>query len=182
MVEFPLHTLDSAPEASRQILVQAQKDRGAPPNMYRTLAEAPAALGAYEQVRQAFSESSLSALERQVVYLTAAHKNRCHYCTRQDAAFGDESERARQVAEAIRGDRPIGDSRLQALRVFTAAVTEQRGWVSDQATAAFLAAGYERAHVLEVVIGIGLVTISAYANHLAATPLDTAAEGGRLAS
>ena len=39
---------------------------------------------------------------------------------------------------------------------------------------AFLAAGYTQQSVLEVVLGVGMKTLSNYTNHLAETPLDDA--------
>ena len=40
--------------------------------------------------------------------------------------------------------------------------------------AAFLNAGYTRTQVLEVVLGVGVKTLSNYTNHIADTPLDAA--------
>ena len=37
---------------------------------------------------------------------------------------------------------------------------------------AFRDAGYTRANLLEVVLGVGLKTLSNYTNHLAGTPVD----------
>ena len=56
------------------------------------------------------------------------------------------------VIEAIRNDQPIANSKLEALRTFTTAVVEKRGWVSEDDTAAFLAAGYSKAQILEIVL------------------------------
>jgi len=39
---------------------------------------------------------------------------------------------------------------------------------------AFLAAGYTKANVLEVILGTGLKVLSNYTNHVADTPLDQA--------
>ena len=37
---------------------------------------------------------------------------------------------------------------------------------------AFLAAGYARSHVFDVILGISLKRLSNYSNHIADTPLD----------
>jgi alkylhydroperoxidase family enzyme len=50
----------------------------------------------------------------------------------------------------------------------------QRGWVNDTEIEAFLAAGYTHCHVLDIVLGIGMKTLSNYTNHIAHTPLDPA--------
>jgi len=171
MIEFPLHTLDTAPALSRALLTESGAHQAHVPNLVRTMAESPAALQGFEQLRRAFAHSGLSTLEQQVVYLTAAKANACHYCLTQ-GGLCDNSTEARAAADAIRTDRPIEDAKLQALRRFAAAMTTQRGWVSDQAVAEFLAAGYERAHVLDLITGVALATLSSYTNHVAATPID----------
>ncbi|MFI9590520.1 hypothetical protein [Nonomuraea sp. NPDC052265] len=39
---------------------------------------------------------------------------------------------------------------------------------------AFLAAGHTRRHVLDIVLGVGVKSLSNYINHIACTPLDPA--------
>jgi alkylhydroperoxidase family enzyme len=82
------------------------------------------------------------------------------------------------VIEAIREDRPIDDSRLETLRAFTTAVIEKRGWVSDNDISTFLAAGFSRAQILEVIVGISFKTLSNYTNHIVDTPLDAEFQSG----
>ncbi len=77
-----------------------------------------------------------------------------------------------EVIASLRDDRPISYAKLEALRQFTKAVVSQRGWVPEQNLQAFLDAGYTRAQVLEVVLGVSLKTLSNFINHLAETPID----------
>ncbi len=171
MTQFPLHTPSTAPTPSKAILSQIANAGAEAPNLVRALAEAPAALTGFQQLKAAFANSSLSPLEQEVVYISVAKANECHYCTAQTGAF-DSSPEAQAAADAIRGERPIRDPRLQVLRRFAMAMTSQRGWVSDTHIEDFLAAGYSRAQVLEVISGIALATLSSYVNHVAATPID----------
>lgn len=167
MIEQPLHTATSAP-ASRAIF---HGGGGEPSNLMRTLAESPATLSGFSQLGIAFSKSSLSPLEQQVVYLSASRANSCHYCTAQQGPF-DYSDESREACAAIVGDRPIEDPRLQALRRFTQSLTNERGWVAGHEVDVFLDAGFDQAQVLEVICGISLATLASYTNHIAATPLD----------
>jgi hypothetical protein len=48
------------------------------------------------------------------------------------------------------------------------------GFVSNEDTADFLAAGYTQAQILEVILGVTFKTLSNYTNHIAETPLDAA--------
>ena len=47
-----------------------------------------------------------------------------------------------------------------------------RGVVSDADTEAFLAAGYTRQNILDVVLGLSHKVLSNYVNHFADTPVD----------
>ncbi len=78
------------------------------------------------------------------------------------------------VIKAARSGKPYADNRLEALRQFTRSVVVDRGWVSDEELETFLAAGFNRQHVLEVVVGVAHKAISTYTNHIAKTPLDAA--------
>ena len=49
----------------------------------------------------------------------------------------------------------------------------ERGFVGDTAVDAFIAAGYTRAQVLEVVLITACKTISNYVNHIAHTPKES---------
>jgi alkylhydroperoxidase family enzyme len=76
------------------------------------------------------------------------------------------------VVQALRDGRPIADAKLEALHVFTTLVVRERGFAPDAAIDAFLAAGYTRRNVLEVVLGVGTKILSNYTNHLVHTQLD----------
>lgn len=171
MIPFQLHDLETAPHSSRAIMADMQCHGGELPNLLRTLAESPVAIDAYRQLATLLSRSSLTPLEQQVVYVTAAHANQCHYCTAPNPMLG-EDDQADEVTAAIRHGQRLADGRLQTLRRFTATMTEHRGWVPEADVESFLQAGFTQENLLEVITGIALVTLSSYANHIAATPRD----------
>ena len=80
----------------------------------------------------------------------------------------------KNTIQALRNNTPIDDSKLEALRKFTRTVVQERGWVSEEATQAFLDTGYNKAQLLEVITGIAMKTLSNYANHIMETPVDEA--------
>jgi uncharacterized peroxidase-related enzyme len=174
MNSFKVHTKETAQMKSAELLDNAEKAFGFIPNLLGVFAESPAALKAYLTIGHIFDESSLSPTERQVVILTASRFNECHYCIAAHTVVASMQKVQSDVVEAIRNDQPIADNRLQALRVFTTAIVEKRGWVSDDDITAFLAAGYNNAQILEVILGISFKTLSNYTNHIADTPLDDA--------
>lgn len=169
---FPLHEIETAPEAARPILDGARKGFGMVPNLHKVLAEAPAALEGYATLWRIFDKTSLTPAERQVVYLSSNFENECRYCMAGHSVLAKGAGVPADAIAAIRDGQPIADPRLEALRSFTAKLVVNRGWVSDEEVEVFLAAGFSRAQVLEVILGVAVKVISNYTNHLADTPLD----------
>ena len=66
----------------------------------------------------------------------------------------------------------MSDTKLEALSTFAGLLVEQRGRASEDDVTAFLAAGYTRAQILEVIVGLAFKTLSNFTNHLADTPID----------
>ena len=63
------------------------------------------------------------------------------------------------------------------MSVFTRLMVAKRGNTSEEDIQEFLEAGYTEKHILGVVTGIGVKTMSNYFNHIADTPLDEAFQG-----
>lgn len=171
---LPVNTTDGAPPEARDLLDAACSKFGFVPNLLGVMANAPALLEGYMALASAFEKSSLSATERQVVLLATSFENGCDYCMAAHSAIASMQRVAPDVVAALRENRPIADSKLQALREFAAEMVRARGWPTPAAAARFTAAGYRPAQTLDVVLGIGVKTLSNYCNHLAATPLDEA--------
>lgn len=49
-----------------------------------------------------------------------------------------------------------------------------RGHATEAEVETFLAAGYSRTQLFDVLVGVGMKTLSNYTNHIADTPLDVA--------
>jgi uncharacterized peroxidase-related enzyme len=174
---YTVHTIETAPKAAKETLAAAKEGLGFVPNLFAVMAEAPALVKAYATLSRLFDETSLSAVERQTVLLTVSFVNGCEYCIAAHSVIAGMQKVPGDVVQAIRDGNPIADRKLEALRRFTAAVVNTRGWPSEVDTAAFLGAGYGKQQVLEVVLGVGMKTLSNYTNHVAGTPLDQAFAG-----
>lgn len=174
MLQFALHTEETAPADAVSTIEALRKAYGFLPNLIGTLANAPAAARGYAAVADAFESSSLSKVEQQVVLLATSFENRCHYCVAAHSLVARMVGADDATVAALRDGDPIQDDRLEALRSFTVSVVRNRGWSPEADVQAFLDAGFSREQVLEVVTGVTQKTLSNYANHLAATPLDDA--------
>ena len=76
------------------------------------------------------------------------------------------------VVAALREGRPLPDEKLEVLRQFVLTVVKSRGWPTGEEVETFLDAGYTRTQIFEVILGVGMKTLSNYTNHMAQTPLD----------
>ncbi|MDX1455163.1 MAG: carboxymuconolactone decarboxylase family protein [Gammaproteobacteria bacterium] len=167
------NTIDQSPEAARETLGKLEKSMGFLPNLFGVMSHNPAVLEAYATLDGLIAKSGLDAKERQVVLLTASRLNECGYCMAAHTGGARSAGLDNDIIDALRDGKAIdSDDKLEALRQFTAAVVDQRGWVSDDTIKAFLDAGYEQQHVLAVILGVTMKTLSNYTNHIADTPLD----------
>lgn len=173
-MSYKVHTPETAPEAARQTLTDAGQAYGFVPNLLGVMAEAPALVKAYRTLAGLFEETSFSPAERQVILLSVSAENACTYCVAAHSVIAGMQKVPSEVVEAIRDGKPIADRKLEALRRFTESLVASRGWPTEADTTTFLNAGYSRAQVLEVVLGVGFKTLSNYTNHIADTPLDEA--------
>ena len=173
MTQFTVHTAESAPAASRPVLEGLRQSFGFVPNLFGVFAESPAALRGGLANYPAFSTSSLAPAEQQLVMLAVSEANDCEYCV---AAHSTLAKRFVKVDPALVGAtrrrEPLADAKLDALVTFTRKVVEQRGMLAETEVAAFLDAGYTKAQVIEVLLGVGMKTFNNYVDHIAHIPLN----------
>jgi len=172
MTEFAIHTEGSAPDEAKPLLQASKKAYGMIPNLHGVFAESPQILEAYQTLQTLFSNSSLSTTERHVVWLTINVYHRCHYCVPAHTFLALRDKVPEDVVDAIREERPIADTRLEALRQFALTLTVQRGEVDADQVEAFLKAGFTKRNIFDVLLGLSHKVLSNYANHLAQTPVD----------
>ena len=174
MTDFATHTIDSAPDASKPFLQGAKNAYSFVPNLLGTMATAPSLLEGYMTLAGIFDKTNLSETERQIILMTNNRLNGCTYCMAAHTTISQMAKVPTDVIDALRNNTPIADPKLEALRTFAAVVNETRGWPADDQVTAFLAAGYTRQTVLEVILGTSLKVMSNYTNHIAHTPIDAA--------
>ena len=177
MTKFTVYTETNAPEAAKPALGATKAAFGFIPNLQANMAESPELLAGYSTLWDLFSKSTLTPHEQQVVYLTSNFENECHYCMAGHSTLAKMLKMDPAVIEALRNGTPLPDAKLEALHRFATLVVRNRGWVSDADTDTFLAAGYTRRNVLEVVLGVATKVMSNYTNHIVHTELDSFMHG-----
>lgn len=180
-LDLPLHTIESAPEVARATLQSVRQQLGLVPNIFGYFANSPALLESYLALDRHFRESSrLSPAEQEVVLLTISRENGCNYCVAVHAHAAQHSAQVPEaVTEALRSGRPLPDGRLDALSRFTQRMVATRGVPESADIEAFHRAGFDDLQILDIILALGLKTLSNYANHLCHTELDPVFEGHR---
>lgn len=173
MARLTLHTVDTAPEASRPFVERALAGNGFLPNLIAVLANSPQALETYVTVGQINARAQLTLAEREVVQITAARIHGCDFCVAGHTKLASkQAGLSRAEVAALQNGQDTGQARLDAVRVFAEAVIATRGAVSNEALAGFQAAGFSEQQALEVVLGISLATLCNFANSLAQSPVN----------
>ena len=172
MTKFSLHTSETAPDGAAPLFDAAKKNFGMVPNLYAVMAESPQLLDAYQKVSALFQATSLDAVERNIVWMAVNVEHECHYCVPAHTMIAKGSGVDDATIAALREARPLPNARHEALRRFTLQIVRDRGKVSDADVEAFLAAGYSKRQVLDVILGVSQKVMSNYVNHLAQTPID----------
>ncbi|QHS12353.1 MULTISPECIES: carboxymuconolactone decarboxylase family protein [unclassified Shewanella] len=174
MTAFTIHTVDTAPEGSKAMLEGAKKQMGMVPNLFGVLAESPSTLQAYQQLHQAFLDTSFNPEELTVVWQTINVEHECGYCVPAHTGIAHSMKVDPALTEALRNKAAMPNAKLQALQDATLSIVRNRGNISEAELAAFYAAGYGQQQVLEIILGLSQKVISNYTNHVAKTPVDDA--------
>jgi len=172
MPKYPVHTIASAPEKSKSALEQLQKAFGVLPNLPAVIANSPKLVNSLVGLFGQVHSPGLSEAENQIVLLTDAVTNSSTYPVAFHTTLALQQGVSSEETTAIREGLLPKDKRFAALSKLAKMLIEKRGHVSDQELDAFLAAGFTKEQVLEVVAIVAASTITNYAGTIANPPLD----------
>ncbi len=174
MPNYPIHTIASAPENSKSALEQLQQAFGVLPNIAAVIANSPklinSLVGLFEQVHS----RGLTEPEIQIVLLTDAVTNSSTYAVAFHTALALQQGISSEETTAIRERRVPTDKRFAALSTLAKTLIEKRGHLSEQELDSFIAAGFTKEQVLEVIAIVAASTITNYTGTIANPPLEDA--------
>ena len=174
MTNYVTHTPETAPAAAKPVLEAVKKKMGFIPNLMATMAESPVLVESYLTLMGLFDQTNLSETERQIILMTNNRLNGCTYCMAAHTAVSKLSGVDDHVIDALRAGSSITDPKLEALRQFAEIIHQTHGHPSEQQVDDFLAAGYTKETILEVIVGTSLKVLSNYTTPITAPPLDKA--------
>jgi alkylhydroperoxidase family enzyme len=167
MIAYPIHTLDSAPPASKPALEGLQKGLGRIPNLAATMAASPTLITAFVGAWQVFGGGTFSNAERQVLLLTNAVTNRAAWAVAFHSTIAEKEGVDVASVRAIREGRLPDDRRLAALSNLTRMLIEKRGHLEAKDVDGFVTSGFSAAQVFEVISGLAVSTMANYASNIA---------------
>ena len=165
-------TIADAPVASRPLLQAVEQQLGVVPNLFRMVANSPAALEGYLALSGALAKGKLSAQTRERIALAIAEVNGCDYCLSAHAYLAKNVAKLDDAEIAANRHGKSNDAKADAAVRFAVLVAQRRGRVTDVELAAIKAAGYTDADIIEIVENVALNVWTNYINVVAETEID----------
>ena len=141
-------------------------------NIFKGIANSPAALDFYLNASGALKQGVLTDAEREAFQLAVSEANGCDYCLAAHTHLGKGAGLSEDQTVQARRGRIEGDAKLGAITAFAVALHEKRGYVSDDDLSAFKSAGFDDAAVVEAIATYALITFTNFFNHVHQTEVD----------
>ncbi len=173
MSRLPIPTsIVTAPAAAQPMLEAVKKQLGSVPNLFRLVANSPAALEGYLGLNAALAKGALDARTRERIALAVAEINGCSYCLSAHTYLGKNVAKLDDAELAANRHGMSNDPQADAAVRFAVKVTNNRGHVTDADLSAVRMAGYSDAQIIEIVLHVSLNTLTNYVNEVAKTEID----------
>lgn len=157
--------------AVKPTLDQIKGAFGSVPNMFKAVANSPAALDSMWSAFGALGGGTLGARLGEEIAVAIANANACAYCLAAHTALGRKAgASAEEMAAAQVG--VSSDPRTQAALAFALKVVRERGAVTEADVAALKAAGFGDEGVVEIMAHVALNLFTNYVNVALGVPLD----------
>ena len=162
---------DNTDAKTAATLKAVQAKLGVLPNMFTTLAHAPAVLTGYLQLSESLSQGCLNARQREMIAIAVAQENHCEYCLSAHAALGKGAGLSDEDVARARDGIAIEAADAAIVRL-ALRITAARGGIADEDLSAARAQGLDDGLILEVVGQVALNTLTNYVNRVAGTEVD----------
>ena len=156
---------------ARQTLDQIHGAFGVTPNMFRAVANSPAALQSMWGAFGALGQGRIPARLGEQIAVAVADRNACAYCLAAHTALGRkagasaEDMRAAQMGESA-------DPRTAAALRFALKLVDARGQLSDADVQAMRGAGFDDGEIVEILAHVALNLFTNYVNVAFDVPVD----------
>jgi alkylhydroperoxidase family enzyme len=172
MQDFPVLTIDKAPEKSRPALQALQGAFGTIPNVAGTMATSPMLIDSLVGLFGKVHGGSFTEPQIQTLLLTNAVTNGSTWAVAFHTGLALKEGLDQADIQAIRERRVPNDATFAALSTFARTLIEKRGRVDDRDVDAFVAAGFRKEQALEVIAVVAASTITNYTASVTKPPVE----------
>lgn len=172
MSRIPVPAIERVPAESQALLAGVKSRFGTVPNMYRIIANSPAALEALLGFYSALDKGDVDRLTRERIALAVAEASGGDYCLSaqtyrvRKAAMLDDAEITANRSGAS------NDVKADAAVRFAAKLARERGQVSEADVETMKRAGYSDANIVEVIANVAINVFANMINEALKTDID----------
>lgn len=171
VARVPLVDRTAATGSVRTVLDQIHGAFGATPNMFRAVANSPAALQSMWAAFGALGGGVIGAALGEQIAVAVANRNACDYCLAAHTALGRKAGvSGDDLAAAQSGES--ADPRTAAVLRFALKLVNERGQVDAADVQALRDHGWSDEHIVEIVAHVALNLFTNYVNVALAVPVD----------
>lgn len=161
----------SANSAVKPLLDQIKGAFGVVPNMFKAVANSPAALNSMWGSFGALGAGTIGASLGEKIAVAVADRNSCHYCLAAHTVLGQKAgASAAEMTEAQAGRS--SDPKTAATLTFALKVVENRAQVSAADIDALRSAGFDDGAIVEILAHVALNLFTNYVNVAFNVPVD----------
>ncbi|MDM0014883.1 peroxidase-related enzyme [Variovorax sp. J22P168] len=156
---------------AKALLARIHGAFGATPNMFRAVANSPAALKSMWGAFGALSGGVLPAQLGEKIAVAVAERNACRYCLAAHTALGRKAGvSASDMAAAQAGES--SDPKTAAALRFALQLVDARGQIGEADLLALRTAGFDDEHIVEILAHVALNLFTNYVNVAFDVPVD----------
>ncbi|MEC4720061.1 carboxymuconolactone decarboxylase family protein [Noviherbaspirillum sp. CPCC 100848] len=159
------------PDGSQQTLKQVHAAFGATPNMFKVVANSPAALKSMWSAFGALAGGSIDAKLGEQIAVAIANRNRCEYCLAAHTMLGKKAGASAEEMASAQAGR-AADPKTAAALAFALKVVNERAHISAGDISAMRSAGFSDEQIAEIMAHVALNLFTNYVNVAFDVPVD----------
>jgi uncharacterized peroxidase-related enzyme len=153
------------------LLEQVHKAFGATPNMFKAVANSPAALKSMWGAFGALGSGVLGAELGEKIAVAIAEKNRCAYCLAAHTVLGKGAGVSAEEMLAAQAGNSTDPKTAEALK-FALKGVSSRAQISSEDVAGLRNVGFDDEHIVEILAHVALNIFTNYVNVVLDVPVD----------
>lgn len=168
--EFKVPRIEQILEHDRKLLFAMQKSIGFVPNLYAFMTHSETALKRFLDFQHV--PTVFTPVQTEAIHLVVSQVNQCAYCLAGHTALAKQAGLTDEQIIDIRKGNVKWDQKLDVLVDYTCELVTNRGKVSPDMTGRFYQAGYTDTCLVDLMMLVGMTTITNYINNATWIPVD----------